>query len=206
MTVKDIALNIRLLINSIFLIPYVILMKWGPNKEIVGLDLERWSSHKFRDEPNVANNTIYSFIKLMVYYPEYRSVFYFRLGWIGKILSAFILYKPMSTLYILSKDIGPGLYIEHGYSTAFYCKQIGKNFYVTQHVAIGFTNETDCPTIGDNVSIYSGANVFGGINIGNNSIVGAGAVVVKNVPENCTVVGNPAYIIRRNGIKTKESL
>jgi serine O-acetyltransferase len=42
--------------------------------------------------------------------------------------------------------------------------------------------------------------------MGNNSIAGANAVVVKDVPENCTVVGVPAYIIRRNGIKVKEKL
>jgi serine O-acetyltransferase len=53
----------------------------------------------------------------------------------------------------------------------------------------------------DNVTIYAGAKVIGGINIGQNSIIGANCVVVKNVPANCVVVGNPARIVRKNGVK-----
>ena len=51
-------------------------------------------------------------------------------------------------------------------------------------------------SIGNNVTIYTGAIVVGGIHIGNNVKIGAGAVVVKDVPNNCTVVGNPMRIIR----------
>ena len=47
---------------------------------------------------------------------------------------------------------------------------------------------------------------FGPIKIGNNVVIGAGSVVTKSVPDNCTVVGNPARIIRRDGIKVNESL
>jgi acetyltransferase-like isoleucine patch superfamily enzyme len=49
-------------------------------------------------------------------------------------------------------------------------------------------------TVGDNVSIGTGAVIMCGINIGCNSVIGAGAVVTKDVPENCTVVGIPARI------------
>jgi serine O-acetyltransferase len=48
--------------------------------------------------------------------------------------------------------------------------------------------------------------VIGGIKVGDNSIVGANAVVVKNVPSNCVVVGVPAYIIKKDGLKVKEDL
>ena len=51
-----------------------------------------------------------------------------------------------------------------------------------------------------------GAKIIGGVRIGHNCIVGANAVVVKNVPDNCTVVGVPAYIIRRNGKSIRENL
>ncbi|MEO0490941.1 MAG: serine acetyltransferase, partial [Cyanobacteria bacterium J06659_2] len=62
------------------------------------------------------------------------------------------------------------------------------------------------PWIGDNVRITAGAKVIGGVKIGNNVTVGANAVVVKNVPDDCVVVGVPAYIVRRNGVKVKEEL
>lgn len=54
------------------------------------------------------------------------------------------------------------------------------------------------PIIGDNVRIATGAIVLGEITIGDNSIIGAGAVVVKSVPANCTVIGNPARIVKLN--------
>ena len=50
------------------------------------------------------------------------------------------------------------------------------------------------------------AIIIGGIVLGNNVVVGAGSVVTKNIPDNCIVVGNPAYIIKRDGIKTNEPL
>jgi serine O-acetyltransferase len=52
------------------------------------------------------------------------------------------------------------------------------------------------PTIGDNVSIYTGAIVYGGIRIGNNVKIAAGSVVFHDVPDNCIVAGNPATIVK----------
>ena len=77
---------------------------------------------------------------------------------------------------------------------------------IFQHVSIGYISETEKPTIGDNVTVFAGAKILGNVKVGNNSIVGANAVVIKDVPENCTVVGVPAYIVRRNGVKVKEPL
>lgn len=62
------------------------------------------------------------------------------------------------------------------------------------------------PVIGDNVRIGAGAKVLGGITLGNNVTVGANAVVVKDVPANCVVVGVPARIVRRNGVRVNERL
>jgi serine O-acetyltransferase len=60
--------------------------------------------------------------------------------------------------------------------------------------------------IGDNVRIGAGAKVLGGITLGDNVSVGANAVVVKDVPPNCVVVGVPAYIVKRDGKRVRESL
>lgn len=70
-----------------------------------------------------------------------------------------------------------------------FAKKIGKNCWINQQVSIGYTDADQCPTSGDNVVINARAKVLGGVTLGNNSIVGANAVVTKNLPENCTVVG-----------------
>ena len=139
----------------------------------------------------------------MTFYPEYRSLFYHRLGWIGKIL--YPLCRPMPTLYIYTKDIGPGLFIQHGFATIISAEKIGQNCWINQQVTIGFLNDTDCPTIGNNVTIYAGAKVIGNVRVGDNSIVGANAVVVKDVPENCTVVGVPAYYCTQEWRESKRT-
>jgi len=55
------------------------------------------------------------------------------------------------------------------------------------------------PTLGDNVVVGAGAIVLGAIVIGNNSRIGAGSVVTKSIPPDTTVVGNPCWIVRRDG-------
>jgi serine O-acetyltransferase len=114
----------------------------------------------------------------------------------------------MDTLYLSTKDIGSGFMIWHGVSTIIQAKKIGKNCTIRQHITVGNLGNIGggIPVIGDNVEIGSGAIIIGNITIGNNTIIGAGSVVTKDVPENCTVVGVPAYIIRKDGIKTKELL
>jgi serine O-acetyltransferase len=62
------------------------------------------------------------------------------------------------------------------------------------------------PIIGNNVYIGAGAKILGSITIGDNVIIGANAVVTRNVPPNCTVAGVPARIIKRDGVRVKESL
>lgn len=81
--------------------------------------------------------------------------------------------------------------IQHGYGTIIAPRSIGKNCWVNQGVTIGYTNATDCPTIGNNVTIYCGAKVLGNITVGDNSVIAANAVVVKDVPPNVVVGGGP---------------
>lgn len=72
---------------------------------------------------------------------------------------------------------------------------IGDNCTIYQQVTIGQKNGL-YPTIGNNVIIFPGARIIGGINIGDNSIIGTNAVVLHDVPENSVAAGVPAKIIR----------
>lgn len=149
---------------------------------------------------------IKTFVKLMTFLPEYRNLLYYRLGWASKIL--YPLCRPMPLLVINEVDegIGPGFFIMHGRASGVSARRIGKNCRIFQHVSIGYLEENKKPVIGDNVTVFAGAKVLGNIKIGNNVIIGANAVVLKDVPDNCTVVGVPAYIVKRNGVRVKESL
>lgn len=80
--------------------------------------------------------------------------------------------------------------------------KIGKNATIYQDVTIG-QNNNKYPTIGNNVTIYAGAKIIGDIRIGNNVVIGANAVVNKNVPDNCVVAGIPAKIIKELKIYEK---
>lgn len=76
---------------------------------------------------------------------------------------------------------------------------IGKNCMISSCVTIGGrSNIKQLPVIGDNVYIGTGARVLGDVKIGDNVIIGANAVVIESVPNNCTVAGVPAKIIKNN--------
>ena len=93
--------------------------------------------------------------------------------------------------------IGFGFNVYHGQSLIINSATIiGKNVIVRHNTTIGIAKEGgNCPIIGDNVSIGANAVVIGNIKIGANSIIGAGSVVIRDVPQNAVVAGNPAKII-----------
>ena len=120
-----------------------------------------------------------------------------------------IRYKKLSILYGFSIPInsfGPGLRILHRGTILIngYAK-IGKNCRINVDTVVGakLGTKDQAPTIGDNCFIGPGAKIFGKINIGDNVAIGANAVVTKDVPSNCTVVGIPAKKINNNGTKDR---
>ena len=146
-----------------------------------------------------------AFIKVCTRQRVFRNLFYYRLG---EYVSVFIkwLLPPERTLTIWCPEIGEGCHFEHNYATYLNAERIGRDFYCLHLVTLGNDSQGQRPVIGDGVSIYTGATVFGGIHIGDNVTIGAGAVVSKDVPANCTVVGNPAVIVRKDGERVNSKL
>jgi serine O-acetyltransferase len=177
-------------------------------KELIIADVKQWiESLDWQKKSNLTTQLI----ALLIEAPEFRNLYYFRLfkgNLLGRILMYIckIFYRPSNYFFLdNSCNIGGGLFIQHGFSTIIMA-DMGNNCWVNQQVTIGHKDRSGRPKIGDNVRITAGAKVLGNINIGDNVIVGANCVVVKNVPDNCVVVGIPAYIIEKDGQKVKQSL
>lgn len=106
--------------------------------------------------------------------------------------------------------IGRRFFIDHGMGVVIgeTC-EIGNNVTIFQGVTLGGTGKQRGkrhPTLHDNVLVATGAKVLGSITIGENSKVGAGSVVLKDVPPNSTVVGIPGTVVVQDGIKVKRDL
>ena len=101
--------------------------------------------------------------------------------------------------------IGEGLFIDHGDGVVIgETTVIGDNVTLYQGVTLGGTGKDTGkrhPTIGDDVVIGAGAKVLGPFTVGKGSKVGAGSIVLKEVPPNCTVVGNPGRIVRKGNVR-----
>lgn len=101
--------------------------------------------------------------------------------------------------------IGKGFFIDHGMGVVIgETTIIGGNVTLYQGVTLGGTGKERGkrhPTIGDNVVVSAGVKVLGNINIGNNVNIGANAVVIRSVPDDCTVVGVPGRIAKKKGVR-----
>ena len=101
-------------------------------------------------------------------------------------------------------EIGKGFFIDHGHGVIIgETAIIGDNVTLYQGVTLGGTGKEQGkrhPTIGDNVMISAGAKVLGSFTVGANSKIGAGSVVLEEVPPNSTVVGVPGRVVKRDNV------
>jgi serine O-acetyltransferase len=99
--------------------------------------------------------------------------------------------------------LGPGLFIDHGMGVVIgETSEVGENVTLLQGVTLGGTSlkrEKRHPTLGNNVVVGAGAKIIGGFKIGDGSRIGAGSVVVREVPTNSVVVGVPGRVTYRDG-------
>ena len=149
--------------------------------------------------------TIIGFLYLLVFDKTYRNLFYWRIGKVKYLIWYWLLPHPCFTIATCSQ-IGEGFLCMHPFSSIVNAEKIGKGFVVLNNVTIGNNKSGDRPIIGENVRVNANAVIIGKIVIGNNVTIGAGSVVTKSVPENCVVVGNPAYILKENGVIVKRQL
>lgn len=180
------------LLFSCLYIPHLLIyvIGGGKKKRLIQSDLER---HKHQVRLRLP------LLVLLLYMLHnnryYRSIFYYRIGPILDLLISW--YRPGEHTFILPKEtkIGEGLLMAHPYATVLNAKSIGKNFSCLHCTTLGKTPK-GMPIIGDDVSLGASVTVIGPVRIGNNVTVGAGAVVVKDLPDNCIAVGNPARVIK----------
>lgn len=118
-----------------------------------------------------------------------------RLSLIGAILNQL---NPILTHAVIGRraQFGPGFIILHSIGLVINTGVIaGRNLTLENGITIG-ADKGRAPVLGDNVYIGAGARVIGGVRVGNNVRIGANAVVIKDVPDNATVVGVPARVVR----------
>ncbi len=169
-------------------IPHVIILMFNRNNVIYD-DAKVWVKRYRYKCKGIA-----SILYLLNKFPEFRTIFYYRV----RFAKLFSFCAPgQHSLYIKTKKIGKGLFIQHGFSTIITAESIGENCWINQQVTIGWT-AAGAPVIGDNVRIGAGAIVIGNITIGNNSTVGAGTTVNTSIPENALVVGAKPRVIENH--------
>lgn len=159
-----------------------------------------------------------SFLEVVLLYQGLHALVYFRIAHAFYKMRLFFLARLLSQLARFSTgieihpgaEIGKRFFIDHGMGVVIgETAIVGDDVLLYQGATLGGTGIVKGkrhPTIGNNVVIGAGAKVLGAISIGDNSYIGANAVVIRDVPPNSTVVGVPGRITRQDGRKMDVSL
>lgn len=160
---------------------------------------------------------VHSSLEVFFLYPSFKAVRSYRMAhwfyerkhyFIARWISQRSLKKTGIEIHPGAK-IGKGLFIDHGSGVVIgETTEIGDNCTLYQNVTLGGTGKDvgkRHPTLGNNVMVGAGARVLGPFKIGDNSKIAANAVVLEEVPPNCTAVGVPARIVRRDGVRINNS-
>lgn len=146
-------------------------------------------------------------LRMFLMTPGFQFVFALRLQeWllgipvIGRALRRLVWWLScimFSSEIALGAEVGGGLYVPHPYGIVVGVARLGHDITLLQNVTIGRKSGRDPhdPVIGDRVAIFSGAALLGSITVGSGAVIGANAVVLKDVPPGATAIGVPARII-----------
>ncbi len=143
-------------------------------------------------------------------YPSFKAILHYRVAHKLYLKKHYFLARWVSQRAVRKTGIeihpgakiGKGLFIDHGSGVIIgETAELGNNVTLYQGVTLGGTGKEKGkrhPTLEDNVMVSAGAKILGSFRIGENSKIGAGSVVLKEVPANCTVVGVPGRIVKKN--------
>lgn len=152
---------------------------------------------------------LYQGLHALIYHRIAHFLYNLRLYLFARMLSQFARFLTGIEIHPGAK-IGKRFFIDHGMGVVIgETAIIGDDVLLYQGVTLGGTGLEKGkrhPTIGNNVVIGGGAKVLGNITIGENSYIGANAVVIKDVPPNSTVVGVPGRITKQDGKKIEVGL
>ena len=147
----------------------------------------------------------YSGLHAVIMYRAAHQLYIRKHGTLARIVSQLARFLTGIEIHPSAK-IGKGLLIDHGSGVVIgETAEIGDNCLLYQGVTLGGTGKDHGkrhPTLGNNVMVGSGAKILGPFKVGDGAKIAANAVVLEEVPPNCTAVGVPARIVRRNGKKT----
>ena len=146
-------------------------------------------------------------------YPSFKAILHYRVAHKLYLKKHYFLARWISQKAVRKTGIeihpgatiGKGLFIDHGSGVIIgETAELGDNVTLYQGVTLGGTGKEKGkrhPTLEDNVMVSAGAKIIGSFRIGENSKIGAGSVVLKEVPANCTVVGVPGRIVKKNDVR-----
>jgi serine O-acetyltransferase len=176
--------------------PAVALANRSAARAAIERDLTRW--RECHDLP-AAWSDERALVHLLVEFPEFRNLLEYRTRGDQVLLRAlaFRLRKPLETLILDIGELGPGLFIQHGFATIVSAERMGADCWINQQVTVGHVYSRGCPRFGDRVTLAAGAVVVGPISIGDDATIGANTTVVKDVPSGAVVVGPPSRVIER---------
>jgi serine O-acetyltransferase len=192
MFLKKIFSIIKLGISKLFL--HFLYKKYVHNNLLIISDIEQNFIVRSKKTNLILKEKFYH---LMLYYPEFSFVFFWRIK-SSLFIWKWLFLKNYNCKIFSSSNIQGGLLAYHPFATVINAKKIGKNFTFRNSLTIGNKNNdnTLLPIIGNDVEVGANVVIIGNIEIGDNVIIGAGSVVVKSVPSNSVVAGNPARIIK----------
>ncbi len=170
--------------------------------ELFRMDVARWlRPGRFAEPAEVS----WGRAALLIYrHMGLRAVLAFRIGqWFKGVGVPFapgfiqrLIYRRYGLDIVIGAKVGGGLYVAHPIGTTLAPARMGENCSVIAAVTVGMRTEHAFPTIGDRVFLGAGARVLGGLNLGDDSKVGANAVVLNDVSNGVSVVGIPAKPVR----------
>lgn len=154
--------------------------------------------------------------EILFLYPGFHAIINHRLAhWLYKKKRFFLARLVSHTSRFVTQieihpgaTIGKGFFIDHGSGIVIgETAEIGDNVTLYQGVTLGGTGKDKGkrhPTLGSNIVVSTGAQILGNITIGDHVKIGAGSVVLRSVPANCTVVGVPGRIVIQDGAKVED--